>query len=397
MQLRRAFFGFLVSAVGAAGLVSACATSAELGDGDGDEGNGSLEAGAPAPGPDKKDGAASPPRNSSTSSGGSSSGGSGGTRDGGSSSGGSSSGGSSSGAPAPEAGAPCSEPARVYTRACGLCGKQSATCFPAADPVNQVVTAYSECADEVVDGCAPGTIEAAAACGFCGTQSRTCSNSCKWTNGACTGQQTSPAKCMAGSTKIEGLGCPSGQYLTWTCREGTSPTDVNRCTWVAPDVSLCAAPNYPFLNAPTVVDATTTFAITSAAQTKMARPQSAFSCAGTETVERYAVVTEVRNTTSSAIKVDIFASPKRDGFMDPNDRVMFVYTTIPPIDQASVLACTKANDDCGLTTPSYLADAESCVRATTIPANGKVWVLTSAFDDIAAPVVGTLSVRRVAN
>lgn len=386
MHLRRAVFGLFVGAIGAAGLVSACAVSAELGSDDDD--NEVLEAGAPDPG-SKSDGSASPPKGSSSGSSGgkssSSSGGSSGTQSGSSSSSGGSSSGSSGVLTGPEEGTLCTEPGRVYTRSCGLCGKQKATCFPGATAAEMLVTAYDECSDEVVDGCAPGTVEQASACGFCGTRTRTCSNTCKWNAGACTGEQTTAAKCTLGTTRIESAGCPAGEYLTWTCREGDGPSDANRCTWLAPPVSECAAPVFPYVNAP-ALNATSTRDIGIVDQTLANRPNgSSGTCTTSTTGDRWRAITEIRNTTASTIKVEVSAPTGVD-------RILASYTS-PPVSEATIVGCQRFNDSC----LGAVAGADACLAGTTvlsIPANGKTWVLSADWLQRSATAY-TLTVKRV--
>lgn len=389
MQLRRTLFGLFVGILGVGGLLSACATSAELGNDD-DE-NSPLEAGAGENDQPKKDsGPATPPKGSSSSSSSSSGGSSGGSSSGGS---GSSSGGSSGWLEAPNAGEPCDVITREYVRSCGLCGKEKAVCGP-GDGGAGVIFPYGPCEGEVEDGCYPDTEEGNIDCGYCGKQTRKCNNSCKWTTTTCSGQVTIQEKCMPGTTQMSNQFCTDKASLdTWTCNGPESP---QRCQWSVPN--NCVPVVYPSINAPTTLGGQTSASISVANQTLRSRPAAC--AANAALADRRGAVTEIRNTTGNAIKVDIWVSPKSTGYNDKvNDRQVHVYLNAPPATDDLLKACQTTNDTCGTdANKTWLNNADTCSKDVSIPAFGKIWVLSSSYYELdpgQTPSVIALGVRRV--
>ncbi len=140
--------------------------------------------------------------------------------------------GKDAGKPAPAAGEPCGTVDEIFTRACGACGSQSALCFSQEGDAG-IVSDYSACADEVVGGCAAGTVETNP-CGNCGTQKRTCSSACEWSVGACVQPQNA---CKPDTVEYTVTGCPTrNTYRQRACSAGCGWSSYTAC--VAPSNEL---------------------------------------------------------------------------------------------------------------------------------------------------------------
>lgn len=243
------------------------------------------------------------------------------------------------------------------------------------------------CVGTVGAQCTPGTPPVqGAACGYCGTSVQRCSNECKLLASACENEQPAADRCLPGSNRLSSAGCPAGEVRTQSCQGGVGP-DAARCTWAAP-AGVCAGPQIPFVSVATL-GATASRVVTVADQQLMNVPGSGVSaCPSADVRSRMAALTEIRNESGVAIKVDVTVTPKRGGAVP--DRTLAVYTTTPPLDDATTMSCSFRNDDC-----ATIVNTESCVQLVNIPAGGKIWALVANYSASAEAGELAVNVKRV--
>lgn len=259
-----------------------------------------------------------------------------------------------------EPGTPCSSVGEIYERACGTCGKQVASCSP-----SHVVTGYGACA-EPPNACTPGTVENTAACGYCGTTKRTCNNACEWIEEACTGESTSPTRCLAGTTENRDEGCNPGIKRPWKC-------DAN-CTWTAPTMTCEEATRLLIVGEAVGSKATKQF---TQLDSKIKRLISGGPpCSLSTMTDSYFAYVEVRNPNNTAAKVELFA--KEPAGQAEIDVMLAAYATLPEASTSSRQACLTGAEFTCFDNNAYracLMDSD----AVTIPANGSVWVYVGNF------------------
>lgn len=248
------------------------------------------------------------------------------------------------GPPPPEAGDPCTTQDALANRPCGACGTQQAICQASGNDGGALAwSQYGTCQGEVAGGCVPGTV-ATEACGNCGTVQKTCTKFCAWTSGSCSGQPTN--SCKPGLLEYSTAGCSTpNTYRNRTCQ--------NSCQWSGFSTT-CDAPNNP--NKMTIsgtVGQTVTqqWTLTPASAAKKPGDCGA-SSVGPSLYQQVAV--EIRNPTSQKATVSIYQS-KAGASAVEIDTVLWIYNkTLPPSDDAALLACDYGvEDSCG-TTPSNL-------------------------------------------
>ncbi|WP_146646174.1 hypothetical protein [Labilithrix luteola] len=258
-------------------------------------------------------------------------------------------------------GTPCTSVGEIYERACGVCGKQIASCSP-----SHVVTGYGAC-NEPPKACAPGTIETTAACGYCGTTKRTCNNACEWVEEACQGEVTSPTRCLAGTIDNRDEGCAPGIKRPWKC-DAT-------CAWTAPTISCEEATRLLVLGE--TVGSKTTRQFTQLDSKIKRLTSSGTPCKLSTATDSYYAYVEVRNPHAKSAKVDLFV---REPAGQPAISVLVsAYATLPDSSAAARQACLTGTELACFHDISYRA----CLMdddAVTVPANGSVWVYIGNFD-----------------
>ena len=238
------------------------------------------------------------------------------------------------GTPAPNPGDACKTLDELFTRACGICGTQSALCLAKPDGTPGVVSIYSPCASEVANGCLPGATENEA-CGNCGTRPRTCTQYCAWSTGACAGEPVS--SCTPTSVDYTSAGCPTvGTVRTRAC-SGT-------CSWTN-FTPTCDPLDFKLVVAATPGDTVSAIyplrATIAAKRLSGTCPNGSFS---TTTNHPYVYV-ELVNPTENALTLSAWNTAASSS--GPTiDTLMTWYTgNAKPADDASRKACAKGMID----------------------------------------------------
>ena len=271
----------------------------------------------------------------------------------------------------PIPGASCTTIGEPYERACGQCGKQTASCSP-----SKIVTGFGQCT-EPDDACVPGTAEANTACGFCGTTSRVCNESCEWVAQPCQGEVMAADRCEAGEKKDRSEGCAGGITRPWTCNA--------TCAWGPPSVTCEEASR--ILTIGSAVGATISRNFTQLGEKIKRLTASSAPCNVSSLTDSHFIYIEVRNPNAKPAKVDIGVSTV-PGQEVPN--VLIAAYSTQPSDLAGRKAClTGAELSCNVNL-AY----EACLFGTkspTIPANGSVWVYVGNFQGADAALTFNLS------
>lgn len=275
-----------------------------------------------------------------------------------------------------EPGTPCSSVGEIYERACGTCGKQVASCSP-----SHVVTGYGACA-EPANACTPGTVENTAACGYCGTTKRTCNNACEWVEEACTGESTSPTRCLAGTTENRDEGCNPGIKRAWKC-DAT-------CTWTPPTMTCEEATRLLIIGESVGSKASKQFTQLDSLIKRLV--SGGPPCTLSTKTDSYFAYVEVRNPNDRAAKVEFFA--KEPAGQPAIDVLLAAYATLPEATTSSRQACLTGAEFTCFDNNAYRA----CLMGTdavTIPANGSVWLYVGNFsaDDVRATFELTASIK----
>ena len=265
------------------------------------------------------------------------------------------------GPPPPVPGDACVMANEVKTKSCGICGKATTICLD--DGTTKKWSDYSDCANELVGGCMPGTTQA---CGNCGMN--TCNQFCAFT--ACTGQPVN--SCAPGNVTLLAAGCPTGTYRQQECKAD--------CTQGNASLTCDAPPT--FVTVPTAVGGLTSSLITLSASQTIASLDYSSNCPAATvntTLTPYNYF-EVRNTTGKVAKVTVFHSQATGGTI--SDTIMAAYAgTTPPTTAAQRKACVAGVGDSSsmsLTGDSDFA-ALTDTDAVTIPAGESVMIYSANY------------------
>lgn len=234
------------------------------------------------------------------------------------------------GKPAPNTGDPCPNANELFSRQCGICGTQEALCLPNPDGPGNLVTDYSDCQNELVGGCAPGTSDTEA-CGNCGTRMRTCTKYCAWTTGACMGEP--PMSCTPTTEDYTTAGCPTaGTMRTRSCG-GT-------CTWTNFSPT-CDPLNFQLVVAGTPGDSVSAIyplrATVAAKRMTGTCPNGSFS---TTTNHPYVYV-ELVNPTETTLTLSAWNTVAQTGGPIIDTLMTWYAGNVKPTDEPSRKACAK--------------------------------------------------------
>ncbi len=261
----------------------------------------------------------------------------------------------------PDPGTPCTRPAEIFSRTCGSCGSQIASC------VNGAVTGYGTCRDSAEGACTPGERQPGAACGACGTGTRVCTDQCVWENeDVCAGEV--PGGCIPGRTEQRPGACPTGQTLVYECTAA--------CAWeVQAGASCTGSSTFPSITIATTAGGQVNRDVTAAEQTQ-GRRNTFYSCAEVSAQTVYGRTFELINPSAQAAVVHVWNTVAVQTW----DFVMVAYDSAPLSVDDLIPACIAVNDECSF--PAYAPEANVCFAggtAITIPANSRRWVYIGNF------------------
>lgn len=273
--------------------------------------------------------------------------------------------------PAPDPGAVCTTGDKIYSRQCGACGKQEAICQlddPDSGTSSGKVSDYSACHDELVGGCAPGTV-VNESCGNCGHTTKTCSKYCAWSTAACLGEPLN--SCPAGQIAWTVAGCgTAGTFRSRTCSDA--------CGWGI--YSACVAPAFTVAAAGTVgKTASIVVPLTKAIHTKKVTGNCGTSATLSTTDDYNVAYVKVTNPNAQAATITVWNSQASDGPV--MDTLLASYAAEPHGDDA-LKACEKGVGDYCSTSALPCGDSKfgslSGTTAVVVPANGsKVIAITA--------------------
>lgn len=275
------------------------------------------------------------------------------------------------GPPAPEQGDACKTVDQIFSRMCGLCGKQEAICLPKPDGTPGVVSQYSPCVNELVTGCLPGTTETEA-CGNCGTRQRTCTQYCAWTAGACMGEPAS--SCTPTSQDYTTAGCPTpGTVRTRGC------SDV--CAW-SNWTATCGALDYELVVAADPGNSVSAIyplrALVSDKRLTGTCPNGSFS---TTTNHPYVYV-EIVNPTEHTLTLSAWNTAAPNGGPIIDTLMTWYAGNTKPTDDASRKACAKGMvDSCpsGLPCGDLKWAGLTSTNAITLPPFGSALIFFGSY------------------
>lgn len=130
-------------------------------------------------------------------------------------------------ASAPE---PCLAEGAFEQSDCGACGTRTRQCAVDADGVVLSWSGWSECVNQVMDGCVPGEARQET-CGRCGMREALCDSECHWAYAVCSGEPINA--CEPGAVEVAAFACPEAMVRTRTC-------EVASCAWGP--ISECRLP-----------------------------------------------------------------------------------------------------------------------------------------------------------
>jgi len=274
------------------------------------------------------------------------------------------------GKPAPNPGDACKALDEIFPRTCGACGKQEAICLAKPDGTPGVVSDYSPCVGELVDGCIPGTVENEA-CGNCGTRKRTCNAYCAWITAACAGEPVD--SCTPTAVDYTSAGCGVGTVRTRTCNAA--------CSWSGFGLS-CSALDLKLVVAGTAGDSVS--GIYPLRATKADKrltgtcPNGSFS---TTTNHPYVYV-ELVNPTEQTLTLSAWNTIAKTGGTIIDTLMTWYDSDSPPTDEPGRKACAKGTIDscpsglpCGDTKWAGLTGTS----AVTIPPFGSVTLMFQSY------------------
>jgi hypothetical protein len=268
------------------------------------------------------------------------------------------------GTPAPNEGDSCAVDDEIFERQCGACGTQEALCLAGK------VSAYSQCVNEIADGCIPNTTENES-CGNCGTRVRTCNKYCAWTAGTCTGEP--PNACSPTANDWTAAGCgTAGTYRTRQC----SAT----CAWSS--FSSCAALDFELTVA---ANANETVSAIYPLRGTIASTRIGGTCGSnyfSTTTNHPYVYVELKNPTASTLTMSAWNAAPPSGTQISTAMTVYASTT-RPADETARKACVKTVSTycststlpCGWSSFAALTGT----NAFTIPPNGAILLFFQSY------------------
>ena len=222
--------------------------------------------------------------------------------------------------------------AQALERACGICGKQTASCT-ANDGGSYDQGAFGSCTGERDGGCQPGTeVDGGVACGRCGHARAVCQGDCFYAQGSCV--EPAGSVCTPGERVFRlGLSCPGANEGRYSICGASCQFSYGECTveetWVNVSSTVGATASRPF---------------TLAATKTIARgASSGTNCSPSTTVTPYET-TVIRNTTGKSLRVAIWESFAASSSTTYLDTVLNVFAGegLP----ANRTTCRGASDSC---------------------------------------------------
>ncbi|MDF2693073.1 MAG: repeat domain protein, partial [Labilithrix sp.] len=233
--------------------------------------------------------------------------------------------------PMPNPGDPCATGGQTFTRVCGNCGTQSASCS-----ATNVVTEYDACSEP-------------------------------------------PNACPPGEKQDRTEGCENNILRSWTC-DAT-------CTWTPPAIS-CEEASRIFTVGSTV-GATVLRPVTQLGD-KIKRLTSGGPPCGVSTMtDTHYVYLEVRNPNATAAKVELMVTGAT-GHPTP-DVLLAAYSALPGDANARKVCLSGADWNCF--SNSAFESCLLGTKAPTIPANGSIWVYVGNFQAGDAPLTFNFSAK----
>lgn len=275
------------------------------------------------------------------------------------------------GPPAPNEGDPCAVADEIFTRPCGACGTQEALCLANASGSGGTVSAYSQCVNEIADGCIPGTTENES-CGNCGTRVRTCNKYCAWTAGTCTGEPANA--CSPTANDWTSAGCTTANTVRMRQCNST-------CAWSS--FSSCSALDFELTVAP---NASETVSAIYPLRATIADKRIGGSCGSnyfSTTTNHPYVYVELKNPTASTLTMSAWNAAAPNGGQNIST-VMTVYASASkPADESARKSCAKTVSTycsttvlpCGWSSFAALTGT----NAFTIPPNGAVLLFFQSY------------------
>lgn len=275
------------------------------------------------------------------------------------------------GPPAPNEGDPCAVVDEIFTRTCGACGTQEALCLANASGSGGTVSAYSQCVNEIADGCIPGTTENES-CGNCGTRVRTCNKYCAWTAGTCTGEP--PNACSPTANDWTAAGCTTPNTVR-TRQCGAT------CAWST--FSSCADRDFELTVAANAGESVSAIYPLRATLADKRMTGTCGSNYFSTTTDHPYVYVELKNPTASTLTMSAWNAAAPNGGQNIST-VMTVYaSTTRPADETARKACVKTvSTYCSTTTlPCGWSSfaALTGTNAFTIPPNGAVLLFFQSY------------------
>lgn len=262
----------------------------------------------------------------------------------------SSSGAVDAGPPAPESGTSCSVQDELYTKTCGMCGKQQAICTTNRTG-DLKVSDYGPCGGQPATAvCSAGDSQP---CGNCGTKA--CGASCTW--GSCKNEGV----CKPGTISHDSAGCSeAGTYRSKTCEDTCSFGFLGACE------DIVVPPQGQTISSQ--------WELSTSSLGK--RPSSCKKTATLTSVTGFSL--RLRNTGSTDATVQIWHSSAGTSV----DTVIATYANSPHTDDDFKACATEPQDSCDQLNNICSANGSGSwggVDNVKVPANGAIYIYSSGW------------------